>query len=336
MATTEKRIIAVIGGTGMFGSSVASSLLQDPNFHVRVTTRDVTTERARRIRDKGAEVVKADSWKPDELASALQGCWGVFLNTDSDAPNFKQEIGPPESEMGKTVIDAAIKQGIKHFVFAGLPEASKLTNGAVPILSFDNKAAISEYARQAGFQTTVNVNSAWAMEVFFMEAYAKAFGGFATVQDADGYLTLKIPPMGGSLESTPWTSASDDYGDAVHGVFCDPEQWDGQTIWAVSQELSFQEVVDTYNRVTGSQRARYVVPDQEMSAANKWKAKEVNGLMGFCNYVQGNFCGGKPVDQSAMRKLKAVSATAKGKSGVESELQTVEGFLRKRLGISTV
>ncbi|KAF2653652.1 NAD(P)-binding protein [Lophiostoma macrostomum CBS 122681] len=320
MSAPGIRTVAVVGGTGMFGGSVASSLLQDPKFRVRVTTRDVTTERARRIRDQGAEVVQADSWNADELASAFKGCWSLFLNTNSDDANFKQEIGPPEFEMGKIVIDAAIKQGIKYFVFAGLPYASKLTGGAVPILSFDNKAAISEYARHAGFRSVVDVNSAWAMEVFFMEVYGKAFGGFATVVDTDGYLTLKLPPMGGNPETTPWTSASDDYGDAVHGVFCDPEQWDGQTIWAVSQELSFQEVVDTYNDTI----------TEALSAATKGKTKEVNGLMGYCNFVKGHFCDGEPVDQSAMKKLKAMSAAAKGRGEDEAELQTVEQFLRRR------
>ena len=41
--------------------------------------------------------------------------------------------------MGKIIIDAAVKPGVKHAVHASLPAASKLTNGKVPVLAFDGK-----------------------------------------------------------------------------------------------------------------------------------------------------------------------------------------------------
>jgi hypothetical protein len=42
--------------------------------------------------------------------------------------------------MGKTVIDSAVKAGVKHAVHASLPAASKMTNGKVPLLAFDGKS----------------------------------------------------------------------------------------------------------------------------------------------------------------------------------------------------
>lgn len=36
--------------------------------------------------EQGIEVVKADSWKADELSKAFEGGWGLFLNIDSDVP----------------------------------------------------------------------------------------------------------------------------------------------------------------------------------------------------------------------------------------------------------
>ncbi|KAM6509439.1 hypothetical protein FALCPG4_017094 [Fusarium falciforme] len=221
MASTQdqKKTVVVIGGTGLFGGSVVTSLLDNPEFHVRVTSRDPTSVKAKRVRDQGAEVVLADSWKSDELVEAFKGAWALFLNTDSDNANFKAEIGPPESEMGRIVIDAAVKQDVKHFVFSGLPEAPNVTKGEVPILSFDNEAAIWAYAQKASFETVTSINTRWALEAYGLPQYGKAFGGFHIWADEEGYLTLKVSPMGNSPDSVPWASIQDDFGDVVHGFF---------------------------------------------------------------------------------------------------------------------
>lgn len=199
---------------------------------MRATTRDPRTPKATRLARLGISVVRADSWNASDLAAAFRNdTWAVFLNTDSDDPNFKAQRGPPESAMGRVVIDAAVAAGVKHFVYAGLPEASRVTGGAVPVLSFDEKAAIAAYARKAGFESAVTVTSGWALEIFWMRAYAEAFGGFAMVRDEEGFLTLNVPPMGNEPEGgVPWTAVEDDYGDAVHGVLLDPRRWDGRTV----------------------------------------------------------------------------------------------------------
>ncbi|KAL6415619.1 hypothetical protein AUP68_02185 [Ilyonectria robusta] len=328
---SEKKIIVVIGGSGMVGGSVARSLHDNSDFWVRLTTLDTTTTRAKRLVDQGFEVIKADSWSPQELDVAFQGAYGVFLNTDSDDPNFKNEIGPPESAMGKIVIDAAMRQGVKHFVFSGLPEAKKLTNGEVSILSFDNKNAIANYGRKAGFASFVEVNIGWAMDIFWMEAYGKAFGGFATIPDSEGFLTLKLFPMPNQPERIPWTSVRDDYGDAVHAVFLDPTSYDKRTIWAISDYMGFQDVADAYNSVTGTQTARFVPDFEPLKAATPGKTKEVNGLRNYCNYIKGDYCNGQPTDENLVkenRRLKEIASRARGRTGAEAQLQTIKGFIQ--------
>ena len=325
-----KRLIVVVGGTGMFGGSVAHSLRDNPDFRIRLTTRDPAGPKARRRADEGFELVKANSWDASELDAAFQGAFGVFLNTDSDDPNFKNEVGPPESAMGKIVIDAAIRQGVKVFVFAGLPEANRLTNGEVSILSFDNKNAIAAYGRKAGFDSFAEVNVGWAMDIFWMETYGKAFGGFATIPDKEGFLTLRTFPMSNNPERIPWSSVRDDLGDAVHGVFLDPKRYDKKTVWAISEYASFQEVADAYNRVTGTQVARHVPEHNPLKAATLGKTKEVNGLRDYCHYMKGNYCNGRPTDDallSEMRELKKVASASRGVGGT-SHPQTIEGFIR--------
>lgn len=335
--TIQKKTIVVIGGTGMYGGSVARSLQDNPEFQVILTTRDPNTPKARQRRDEGFLVVKADSWTAAELDSVFSGAYGIFLNTDSDDANFKNEIGPPESAMGKIVIDAAIRQGVKYFVYSGLPQCERLTNGEVSILSFSNKNAIANYGRKTGgFEAFVEVNAGWAMDIFFMETYGKAFGGFATIPDAEGFLSLKTFAMGNEPERIPWSSVRDDYGDAVHAVFLDPSKYADRIIWAISEATSFQHVVDTYNRLTGTQVARFVPQTEPLKAATPGKTKEVNGLRNYCHYMKGNYCNGQVTDDrllEEMKTLKALASKARGKKG-HAYTQTIEGFLRENTPVT--
>ncbi|CAH0051504.1 unnamed protein product [Clonostachys solani] len=326
---SSRKTIAVIGGTGRVGKSVALSLLQDANFHVRVTTRDPTSEKSKQLKLLGAEVIKADSWNATELDHALKGAWGVFLNTNGDAPEFAGDSHRVETQMGKNVVDAAQRQGVQIFIYAGLPEVAKITNGTVNIQTNYHKNNISDYAKQAGFRTTVNVNVGWMMENFWNPAYEKAFGGFARLEDSEGSLTIHLFPMGNTPESTPFTSVRDDYGDIVHGVFVDPEPWDKQTVWAVSQPLSFQGFADAYNRVAGTTKARYLERTTPSEASTPEKTAEVNAIRTYAEFVKGNYCNGKPVDQAPARELKKAGAAARNSPQEQQNLQTVEGFIRQ-------
>ena len=108
---------------------------------------------------------------------------------------------------------------------------------------------MSEYALQSGkFATATIVSAGWFFENAFDPKYTASFGGFATIQDAEGYLTWKTPPMGNNPQSTPFLAVADDYGDFVHGVFLDPESWDKTYIHGVSESLSFADMTAAFQR----------------------------------------------------------------------------------------
>ena len=48
----------------------------------------------------------------------------------------------------------------------------------------------------------------------------------------------------------PFVSIADDFGDIVHGIFLDPEKWDGKVVHAVSQVMSYSELVETFQEGT--------------------------------------------------------------------------------------
>lgn len=73
------RLIAVTGATGNQGGAVAKLLLKyREEYKVRAITRDPSSDAAKELANLGAEVVQADLTKPETLAAAVEGCWGVF------------------------------------------------------------------------------------------------------------------------------------------------------------------------------------------------------------------------------------------------------------------
>ncbi|WAO92333.1 NmrA domain-containing protein [Fusarium falciforme] len=330
MATSTRKIIAIAGGTGNLGSSVARSLHDNPDFHVRVLSRDPTAAKAQVLAKNGIEVVKCDNWKAGDLQRAFTGCWGVFINIDSDAPNFKNRIGPSEFEMGKIIIDAAVKSGVKHAVHASLPAASKLTNGKVPVLAFDDKAAISEYLLEPGrFQTASILSAGWFLENAFDPKYTAAFGGFATIPDAERFLTYRVPAMGNDPESVPWLAVADDYGDFVHGVFLDPERWNRQYIHGVSESASFAELTAKFQKLTGKPARHVEIPKGGLTATTASKTTEVNGLFDLMQEIKGNFFNGIPTKPEDARVLKENASKARRSDGVKARPMTIEEFFIK-------
>lgn len=54
-----------------------------------------------------------------------------------------QEIGvpgaPSETDIGKTVVDAAAEAGVRVFVFSGMESVEKMTGGKMSSLAFEGK-----------------------------------------------------------------------------------------------------------------------------------------------------------------------------------------------------
>jgi uncharacterized protein YbjT (DUF2867 family) len=106
MSSTQKKIVAVTGSTGVQGGGVAKILLADGTFAVRAITRNVDSEKAQgqyplqlspsssdlisaaELKALGAEVVAADWEDVESLKKAFKGAWGVFGITGTSAPEI--------------------------------------------------------------------------------------------------------------------------------------------------------------------------------------------------------------------------------------------------------
>ena len=140
MERTNKKVIAVVGATGQQGGAVVRALQADKQFKVRALTRN----RAKH-RELADEVVEADLNRPETLASAFHGAYGVFLVT-----NF-QEHGTDELKQATVAVRAAEDAGVKHFVWSTLPDAEAISKGKLHVPHFTGKAKVDRLVKEAGF-----------------------------------------------------------------------------------------------------------------------------------------------------------------------------------------
>ncbi|WP_246842799.1 NmrA/HSCARG family protein [Allokutzneria sp. NRRL B-24872] len=165
--------IAVTGATGVQGGALATLLL-DRGQAVRALTRDPTSTAARALRDRGAEVVRADFDDPVSLAAALSGSRAMFLMSTPFGTDAATEI-----QQGIAAIDAAVRAEVQHVVFSSVAHADRRTG--VP--HFDSKWEIERYLARAGLAWTV------LGPAKFMDNYAT---GWAASLLREGRLVLPL------------------------------------------------------------------------------------------------------------------------------------------------
>jgi uncharacterized protein YbjT (DUF2867 family) len=116
---TAQQTILVAGATGRQGGAVVRHL-RDGGFAVRALTRDPESDKARALREGGAEVARGDLNDAATLGPALEGVYGVF----SMATPFEQGMDA-EVRQGTTLGDAAQAAGVKHYVYSSVGGAER-------------------------------------------------------------------------------------------------------------------------------------------------------------------------------------------------------------------
>ncbi|GFF22618.1 hypothetical protein IFM61606_08567 [Aspergillus udagawae] len=327
--TVSTSLITVFGATGNQGGAVVRSLLQNPSFTVRALTRNPSSAASQTLAAQGAEIYQADGFSSESMLKAFSGSWGVFVNINSDDQAFKPD-GPTEFDMGKIIVDAAARAGVRHFIFSSGPDCETLTKGKVKMNAADMKYKIEKYARSIGqFETVSFICAAWFFENFLSNDIAAVFGGFPHMPDGEGYLTFVAPKWGGD-EDVPFISMTDDFGDIVQGMFLDPAQWNGRVVHGCSDICSFEDLVSTFERLSG-RRSRF----QPLSS---WEAFNTHGIpalddtkamFGFTQNNQGRYFGPEPSETETASKLKQTTAAALGRPKEEQKLTSVEEWFRK-------
>lgn len=221
----EKKIIAVVGATGLQGKGVVSALKKNGSFKVRAVTRNPD-----KYQGKADEVVLGDLTKLESLTNALKGTYGVFVVT-----NFWE--GADELAQGRTAIEAVKIANVNHFIWSTLPNVEEISSGKYEVPHFTGKAKVDEMVKAAGFTYYTFVQPP-----FYFQNLAGQLGA-QPQQDGSVGWTLPIDPA----KKVIHMSDINDLGIVVAGAFLNPEKVGKGSYLSVSTELnSFNDVLDAF------------------------------------------------------------------------------------------
>jgi uncharacterized protein YbjT (DUF2867 family) len=243
--TKTKDVILVTGATGTQGGAVARHLLAKGHA-VRAMTRKPEGERARELRQAGAEVVHGDLDDPASLSGALDGVWGAFA-----VQNTWEAGVEGEEQQGKRFAEVAHKKGVKHFVYTSVASAHRQTG----IPHFENKFRVEETLRGLGFPSWTIIRP-----VFFMENWASPWFKPGIEQ---GKLAIALKP-GTVLQMI----AAEDIGAYGTLAFERHEQLKGRAVDIAGAQHTMPETAEILGRAAGRKVEFAPPPIEEVKKSN--------------------------------------------------------------------
>ncbi|KAJ7152542.1 NAD-P-binding protein [Mycena filopes] len=153
--SNSKKLILVIGATGAQGQAVVDSLLEPTEtgesspYAVRALTRDPNSKHAKALAARGVECVTGSFTDYAAVRRALEGAYGVWVNTDGFTVGEMEEIyaGMRIYEVAKTV------SSLRHYVWSNLQYVLK-NAGFDPQYSADHLNAKGRVGEWLGVQPT--------------------------------------------------------------------------------------------------------------------------------------------------------------------------------------
>lgn len=265
----SKKTIVVFGATGAQGGGLAHAILNDANseFAVRAITRDLNSDKAKKLATMGAEVVAGDVDDAVSVQNALKGAYGAFCVT------FFWAHYSPEKEMAevKIMAEAAKSAGLKHVIWSTLEDVRKhvpLTDNRMPTLNekykvphFDGKGEADQYFINEAVPTTFLLPSYyWENLIYF---------GMGPKRGADGKLSITFPMSDKKMAGI----GADDIGKCAYGIFKKSTKFIGKRVGIAGEQLTCANMAKelstalgeevSYNAVTPEQYRGFGFPGAE-------------------------------------------------------------------------
>ncbi len=239
----EKKIIAVVGATGLQGKGVVNALMKEGSFKVRAVTRNPD-----KYQGNADEAVHGDLTDLESLTDAFEDAYGVFVVT-----NFWE--GADELAQGNIAVTAAKNANVDHFIWSTLPNVEEISNGKFHVPHFTEKAKVDESVKNAGFAYYTFVQPP-----FYFQNLTGQMGAQPQQDGSIGW-TLPIDPT----KKVIHMSDINDLGKVVAGAFLNPERAGNGSYLSLATELnSFNDVLEVF-KANGKEYRFNQVPTEVFS-----------------------------------------------------------------------
>jgi uncharacterized protein YbjT (DUF2867 family) len=291
------KVIAVVGATGGQGGGLARAILDDEAgpFRLRALTRKPDSEPARKLADRGAEVVRADLDDLETLKRAFDGAYGAYCVT-----NFWEHFSPErEKEQATHMAEAAKSAGLEHVIWSTFEDTRDwvpLDDDRMPTLQgrykvphFDAKAEANEAFESRDLPTTFLYTSGyWENFIYF---------GWNPQRGEDGVLYLTMPMGDKPLPSI----AVEDIGRAAYGIFQRPDEYIGKKVGVAGEHLTGEELATAMTRALGEEVRYNDVPADVYRSFDFPGAADVGNMFQFKRDFSDVYAGRRSVEET--RKL---------------------------------
>ncbi|KAI0075142.1 NAD(P)-binding protein [Panus rudis PR-1116 ss-1] len=253
----QKKLILVIGATGAQGIAVIDALLAyakdgSPSpWAIRALTRNPENRRAKELESKGVELFKGAFDDFNSVREALRGVYGAFVNTDGFTVTEAKEINSAIRlfELAKEV------RTVRHYVWSNLDYALKL-GGWDPqyrCVHSSSKGKVGEWITVQPSEPTEHGMS-WTQITTgpYMDMLYHMMFGPLNIRE-DGTRVFASPIEQGKAPMI----ALADIGFFARYTFDNREKTSGQDLQVASELVSWDNLVETFTRVTGH-KAVYV------------------------------------------------------------------------------
>ena len=299
----KKKVIAVVGATGAQGGGLVRAILDDPKseFSVRALTRDPTSDKAKELARRGAEVVQADVDDVKSLVRAFEGAHGAFCVTF-----FWAHMSPEkEKAEARAMATAAKTAKVAHVIWSSLEDTRQwvpLSDDRMPTLQgqykvphYDAKGESNKVFAELGVPTTVlNTSFYWDNLIYF---------GAGPKKGPDGKLVFTLPMADKKLPGI----AAEDIGKCAYGIFRRGKELIGKTVGIAGEFLTGAQMAAKLSKALGQEVRYNAVTPAEYRAFGFPGADDLGNMFQVKRDFEREYCGARDIELA--RKLNPALQT---------------------------
>ncbi|KIY46084.1 nmrA-family protein [Fistulina hepatica ATCC 64428] len=250
MSSDKKRIL-VLGATGAQGRAVVTALLKGHSattpspYVLRALVRNAESEHAQELAKKGVELFQGDFEDFNSIATAMKGCYGVWVNVDTFVVGAIREVYITTRifEIAKCI------KSLRHWVLSGLDYSLKIGGWDLKY-SVDHHNAKGRFGEYLKAQPSVVSDDEMSWSIVSTAPYMEMlqFPMFGPIRvRPDGTVVFASSIDDGHVPMV----ALDDIGFFARWTFDHRAETSAQDLHIASDIVGWDYLVETYTRVTG-------------------------------------------------------------------------------------